>query len=94
MITLYVVNDTSTDNSYDVITQKQKQYNFIVIDHEVNAGKVASINEVINLVQTKYFLVLDADTQISDKAMHDMLGRIQHNHNVAAVSCYYSPINK
>jgi cellulose synthase/poly-beta-1,6-N-acetylglucosamine synthase-like glycosyltransferase len=54
---------------------------------------VTTINNTIDLVQTDYFLIVDADTQISPKAIYDMLGRIQHNKNVAAVSCYYKPMN-
>ena len=92
-ITLYVINDASTDNSSDVIKTKQQQYGFISLQNEKNIWKVATINNTIDLVQTDYFLVVDADTQISNKAMHDMLGRIQYNKNVAAVSCYYRPIN-
>ena len=93
-ITLIVINDTSTDASYDIILQKQREYKCTVINHTINLGKVVSINEAIDIVKTDYFLVLDADTQLSSKAMLDMLWRIQNNHNVAAVSCYYRPANK
>jgi len=93
MIRLYVINDTSTDNSWKIIATKQQHYGFTFLHNEKNIGKVATINNTIDLVQTDYFLVVDADTQISSKAIHDMLGRIQYNKNVAAVSCYYRPIN-
>lgn len=92
-ITLYVINDKSTDSSWEIIATKQKQYGFHYVDNETNKGKVATINDTIDLVQTDYFLVVDADTQVSSRAMHDMLGRIQYNKNVAAVSCYYKPSN-
>lgn len=92
-IILYVINDKSTDNSWEIIAAKQKQYGFSFLQNEVNQGKVATINNTIDLVQTDHFIIVDADTHMATKALHDMLGRIQYNKNVAAVSCYYKPIN-
>lgn len=92
-IILYVINDKSTDNSAEIIAAKQQQYGFSFLQNEINQGKVTTINNTIDLVQTDHFLIVDADTHISARSMYDMLGRIQYNKNVAAVSCYYKPIN-
>jgi len=92
-ITLYVINDKSTDNSWEIIGLKQQHYGFSFFQNEVNKGKVATINDTIDIVQTDHFIIVDADTHISSRAMYDMLWRIQYNKNVAAVSCYYKPIN-
>jgi biofilm PGA synthesis N-glycosyltransferase PgaC len=72
-ITLYVINDKSTDNSSAIISAKQQQYGFVFLQNDINKGKVATINETIDRVQTAHFLVVDADTHITAKAIYDML---------------------
>jgi biofilm PGA synthesis N-glycosyltransferase PgaC len=72
-ITLLVINDASSDNSHEVIVTKQNQYGFVYHQNLTNQGKVKTINNAIDQVQTEYFMIVDADTCVSGSAIDDML---------------------
>jgi len=61
---LVVVNDGSTDNSKNIISEISKKYSFVkLINHKVNKGYGGAIKTGINASQTKYLITIDADGQ-------------------------------
>jgi len=61
---LIVVNDGSTDNSKNIITEIFKEYSFVkLINHKVNKGYGSAIKTGIAASQTKYLITIDADGQ-------------------------------
>jgi len=61
---LVVVNDGSTDNSKNVISEIFKEYSFVkLVNHKVNRGYGGAIKTGIAASQTKYLITIDADGQ-------------------------------
>ncbi len=61
---LVVVNDGSTDNSKNIISEISKKYSFVkLINHKVNKGYGGAIKTGITASQTKYLITIDSDGQ-------------------------------
>jgi len=61
---LVVINDGSTDNSKNVISEIFKEYSFVkLVNHKVNRGYGGAIKTGIAASQTKYLITIDADGQ-------------------------------
>ena len=91
---LIVVNDKSTDDSFQQLQVLEKQYGFTLIDNPQNLWKSETLNNTSELAIYEKILILDADVILQKKHVHDMLARMQTNSKVAAVSCPYTPYNK
>ena len=63
-----LINDTSTDNSIEVIQPYLADPRVRLIDHEENKGFVASLIEGTELSRGKYITVISADDWIVDMA--------------------------
>lgn len=66
-----VVDDCSTDNSYDIITQYQKQIN--LIKNPNNIGLIASRQVGINNCSGDYITFLDADDKLNRNAIKNCI---------------------
>lgn len=65
-IEIVVINDSSTDNSADVIKEYSNKYeNIIFLDEKVNKGVVKSKNLAIEKCSGDYILPVDADDKIA-----------------------------
>lgn len=62
-IELIVIDDGSTDGSYDLLLDLQKEHNFIMLIHpgRVNRGQSASINLGLKSCTGDYVAILDSD---------------------------------
>ncbi|MCQ2743730.1 MAG: glycosyltransferase [bacterium] len=66
-VEVVIIDDCSTDNSFDLIQNYKEKYNNIVcIRNEQNRGVVYSRNLAINKASGYYILPLDADDVIMD----------------------------
>lgn len=68
-LSVYVINDGSTDNTKQVIEHYitgLKQ--FTMVSHD-NMGKAASMNKVLNMIDSPYFLCLDADSYVEPSSL-------------------------
>jgi len=69
-ISLFIVDDASTDQSLDVIAGlrsacEARFATFRLMTLEQNSGKVAALNKLLPLVRSKFHLILDADDALS-----------------------------
>ncbi len=70
-----IVDDASTDNSYNVLKRLKQQYRFLLIVNPSNIGKARSINLALTYVNHPYTLQVDADTVLTESyAMQMMRG--------------------
>ncbi len=91
---LIIINDSSTDNSVEVITSLQSLYNFSFIDLPKNGGKSAALNHASRYAQHDIISFVDADTEINKKALNDVLDRFESSSQIGAISCPYTSSNK
>lgn len=73
---LIIVNDKSTDNSLDVISnyiKKNNIINIIIINNEINMGAYKSRNRGIFKSSGEYLLILDSDDYLpNDRMINDL----------------------
>jgi glycosyltransferase involved in cell wall biosynthesis len=62
-----VVDDGSSDNSYNILKSLQKKYSFKLIKKEINEGKGRAVKTGLNNISGNYFIVSDADLEYSPK---------------------------
>lgn len=93
-IELVVVDDASTDDSYEVMRSLQDDYNFKLIKNEKNLGKVDTLNKYIPNLKCDIFIIIDADTKLNKNAIDDIIARFDKDTSISWVSCYYKPANK
>lgn len=93
-IELVVIDDCSTDDSYEIIQEAQIHYNFKFIKNKKNLGKVGTLNKYIPNLKNDIFVIIDADTKLNKEAINDIIARFEKDPQVSWVSCYYKPANK
>lgn len=93
-IELVVIDDCSTDDSYQSMLQMQDRYNFKLLQNETNLGKVNTLNKHIPDLTNDIFVIIDADTKLNKDAIDDIVARFENNPNISWVSCYYKPANR
>lgn len=78
-----VVDDGSTDNSYQVAKELQKKYDFKLIKQK-NGGKHSAVNHGLEFVDTEFFACLDVDGYVDSQAMKHIIREFT-DEKVAAV---------
>jgi len=73
---LVIVDDGSTDSTYQVLEELKKQagYNIKIKSHFPNRGKGSALKEGVALASGDYMLFMDADLEIDPGHMLDFLG--------------------
>jgi cellulose synthase/poly-beta-1,6-N-acetylglucosamine synthase-like glycosyltransferase len=89
-----VFNDASTDSSGDVLKQLTEAYPIQVFHNAVNLGKTETLRVAASKASHDILLFMDADTFLNPDALRDMLERLMHRKETAAVSCPYQPANR
>lgn len=76
-INTIVINNNSKDNTVNEIYRAKRELNMNLtrID-ESNPGKFNALNTGLRLTNTKYFITLDADTLLHEKAIRYLVSRI------------------
>lgn len=89
MVEIIVVDDRSKDNSVEVAKRYEKKHkNVRVIVNKRNSGGAAEPTNIgIKNAKYDYIAVTDADSSPSKDALKRMLGFIQQDPTVAAVTC-------
>ena len=86
-----VANDGSKDNSLKILKELRKKHHFHLVDNKKNIGKANTLNKIASLAKHEILIVVDADTLVNKKSLHDVLARFEGNHNLGGVSCPYRP---
>jgi glycosyltransferase involved in cell wall biosynthesis len=74
-----IINDGSTDNGLEIISQYQKQDNRIIIISRKNRGLVTSLNEGIKKSKGKYIARMDADDISSPERFEKQVAFMETN---------------
>jgi GT2 family glycosyltransferase len=80
---VYVVDNASTDDSMTFLPQKYPEVHFIV--NEENLGFARANNIAIRQSQSKYVLLLNPDTSVSENTLHDALTFMDNHPKVGGV---------
>lgn len=87
---IIVVDDFSTDNSYNILKKfiaKLKFKNIKVLRHKKNLGKAGALNTALKHSKGEFFWSFDADSKASKDLLRNLIKRFQEpaNSDVAAV---------
>ncbi|MCK5614502.1 glycosyltransferase family 2 protein [Candidatus Pacearchaeota archaeon] len=82
---IIVVDNNSTDGSIQMIENNFP--NAILIKNKDNLGFAEANNQAFDVSQGEYFLLLNTDTIVHDKAIQKMIGFLEQNPKVGAVTC-------
>lgn len=89
MIEIIIVDDLSKDNSVEIIKKyTQKHSNVHLIVNKINSGGAAEPTNIgIKAAKYEYIAVTDADSSPQKDALKKMIGFLQQDQKVAAVTC-------
>jgi cellulose synthase/poly-beta-1,6-N-acetylglucosamine synthase-like glycosyltransferase len=82
---IIVIDDGSTDQSFEVVTRHFGEHPRVRIIHQPNAGKSAALNRAMNASDSDVILCIDADTLVKPNVIEKILPHFQDD-KVAAVS--------
>jgi 1,2-diacylglycerol 3-beta-glucosyltransferase len=95
---LWVMDDRSTDNTIEILTAlqaklKDDRFHFHTRPQDATPGKSAVLNDALNLTKGKLILVLDADGQISEQFLTQVVGYFK-DENLGAVQVVKTIVNQ
>jgi len=87
-LNVVIINDASTDNTLMEIKKSIKgMKNVIVINNKKNIGKAASMNKALSIINTPFFVTLDADSYPERDALKHLVRKYYSEpQNLAAVT--------
>lgn len=76
---LILVDDGSTDNSYNVCKEYEEKYNNIRCFHKENGGVAEAKNYGLKIAKGEYVNFLDSDDKLSKDALKNMYNFLEKN---------------
>ena len=70
---IIIVDDGSTDNTFEIAKKFEEKYDFIKVYKKENGGKASAINYGIKKSKGEYIVILDADSIVPKHALKTML---------------------
>lgn len=89
-IEIIVVDDGSTDNTFEVVQNYSKNLNNILLFHQENGGVCAARNKGLDLATGQYVMFVDADDFIPSDAIETLYNDIIKNDADMAVGRMFS----
>lgn len=89
MIEIIIVDDKSSDNSVEIIKKYTKKYKNVrlIVNNKNSGGAAEPTNLGVKAAKYNYIAVTDADSSPQPDAVKKMLGFLQQDKKVAAVTC-------
>ncbi len=84
-VKIFLVDDGSTDNTWNVIN-KFKDYSNIKIFHKENGGKYTALNLALQNTETDFFGGLDADSFADSESLVRLMSYFENDPNIMAVA--------
>lgn len=88
---IILVNDCSTDNSLEMLTQYKEKFkeNTIIINHKINQGLSAARNSGIKKAKGKYLFFLDSDDFVDAKELEKFFKEALETNVEILIGNYY-----
>lgn len=89
-IEVIIIDDGSTDNSWDIINKYKNKYPQIIIKYQDNMNASIARNKGIDLASGKYVLFLDSDDELCNDAIKFLVSAIEENKSDLVVGNFIS----
>lgn len=81
-VTIYVIDNGSTDDSIKLLKEQFPQVKIIIL--EKNYGFSEGYNKGLTQIDTKYYLLLNSDVEVTNNWLSPLVKCIESNSNIAA----------
>lgn len=85
-IQVIIIDDGSTDNSYEICQKYASEYSFIELYHQKNKGVATARNALLNKVKGDYVIFVDSDDWIEHSMINDLVHYIKA-YNLDIIIC-------
>jgi len=76
---IIVVDDGSTDDSYQILRNLQSRFDFRILRHQKNLGKGSAIKTALDFVSGEYLIIQDADLEYNPRDYQTLLRCVIEN---------------
>ncbi|MDY6774166.1 MAG: glycosyltransferase [Candidatus Nanohaloarchaea archaeon] len=87
-----MVDDGSTDSTLDIASEFAGHEKLTVLEHEENQGKSAALNTALEVTDSEYVAVQDADSSIDEGTLEEALAKFEQNDDLGAVIASIRPL--
>lgn len=94
ILEIVIVNDSSKDNTLEVLEKFKKYKNIIIINNKKNIGLPRSINQAMRISSGRYLMRVDSDDYISRNCLYFLRLFLDYNRHYQAVCSDYCKVNK
>jgi len=94
ILEIIIVNDSSKDNTLEILKKFKKFKNILIINNEKNIGLPKSINKAMRVSSGRYLIRVDSDDYISRNCLYFMRLFLDYNRHYQAVCSDYFKVNK
>lgn len=92
---IIIIDDGSTDHTFDICYIYAKKYSFISVYNQTNQGVSVARNEGIKKAKGQYIMFLDADDYYVKNALNDnFIYDLSQGYDIICYSSYYSNIKR
>lgn len=75
---IIVINDGSTDNSFNIVQNLKSQYDELIIFSQDNMGLSAARNKGLSLAMGEYVWFIDSDDWIRENCLNEIVSKLAH----------------
>lgn len=91
---VFFVDDGSTDSTVEKAREFQNDPKLEIIEHGENRGKAAALNTALEKADSRYAVVLDADSRIEPGLLEKTVARFEGNRDLGAVIASIRPLSR